>query len=278
MKNILIIGASGNVGSSVLRFLPVHSVKIWRGSRSVTKPDEERFFDFYHLNESARSLDGIDVLFLLRPPEITDMKRVFNPLIQICQQRRVKHIVFLSVQGAESSTIIPHRKIELAIERSGIAYTFIRPSYFMQNLTTTLLPEIRKSSSITLPAGNAKFLWVDLDDVGRAAAIVLANSEQHERKAYTITGSEHLIFQHVCLALSKAIGREIQYRNVGLFSFYFQKRREGFQSNHIIVLIALHYIARFQSPKISNDFKMITGLQPGTLNNFLLRHREVFVG
>ena len=50
---------------------------------------------------------------------------------------------FLSVQGAESNPIVPHHRIERAICDLGLPYTLLRPSFFMQNLTTTHLPEIR---------------------------------------------------------------------------------------------------------------------------------------
>jgi hypothetical protein len=53
-------------------------------------------------------LKNIDVLFLLRPPHISEVETYFNPLLQSAKENNIKKIVFLSVQGAEKSKIIPH--------------------------------------------------------------------------------------------------------------------------------------------------------------------------
>jgi len=63
----------------------------------------------------------------------------------------VNQVVFLSVQGAEKSKVIPHNRIESLIIEYGMEYIFLRPGYFMQNLTTTLLPDIIKRRQIFLP-------------------------------------------------------------------------------------------------------------------------------
>ncbi len=88
------------------------------------------------------ALRGVDILFLLRPPQISDVDRYFKPLLDPALVRKVKHIAFLSVQGVENSTIIPHHKIERLIRESGIPYTFLSPAYFMQNFTTTLRKDL----------------------------------------------------------------------------------------------------------------------------------------
>ncbi|WKK78452.1 NmrA family NAD(P)-binding protein [Marivirga salinae] len=84
----------------------------------------------------------MDVLFYSDLLYIADLKAVFKPLIEVVKEVGVKHIVFLSVQGAEKQSYIPHHKIEKLIVESQIPYTFIRPAYFMQNFITTLGKDI----------------------------------------------------------------------------------------------------------------------------------------
>lgn len=152
-QNILITGASGNVGQVILRHLPDQmSHRIYRATRDPEPRDQELFFDFLKPGESQASLRNIDLLFLLRPPAISQVKKYFAPIIEAAVEEKVKHIFFLSVQGAEGTSFIPHARIERLILESGIPYTFFRPSYFMQNLTTTLLDDIRHGR-IFLPAG-----------------------------------------------------------------------------------------------------------------------------
>src|SRR6056297_3395326 len=113
------------------------------------------------------------------------------------KRQGVKEIVFLSVQGAEKSNVIPHRKIEKLILNSGLEYIFIRPSYFMQNLTTTLLEDIRKNHRIVLPAGRARFNWVDGKNVGEVGAVLLEHFEDYANQGIDVTGSENLSFYEV---------------------------------------------------------------------------------
>jgi putative NAD(P)-binding protein len=90
-----------------------------------------------------RALQGMDYVFLLRPSRITAEEAVFPPLIAAMRRCGTKGVLFLSVQGAEKSAFIPHHKIEALLAASGLEYVFAQPGYFMQNLMTTLLADIR---------------------------------------------------------------------------------------------------------------------------------------
>jgi uncharacterized protein YbjT (DUF2867 family) len=272
MKNILITGARGNVGREVMKhFIPSSAQRVWTSSRNKSAVGKNvLYFDFKDLKESVKSLEDIDVLFLLRPPDIADVKKYFTPLIRACKQQGVKHIIFLSVQGADTTSYIPHAKIEKIIVASGINYTFIRPSYFMQNLTTTLLGDIKTRGRIFLPAGNAPFLWVDVEDVGRAIAEVLKNVSLHQNKTYTITGNDLIPFGDVAKMISDELNDKVNYISPSLARFYRVKRKQGLGRGYIMVMIMLHYLPRFQRPPhISNDLKTLVHRDPVSLKEFI---------
>ena len=169
--SFLITGASGNVGQAVVAYLPLaEGDRLYRATHRPKSSDpNERWLDFEKPESYAPALAGIDAVFLLRPPQLADVDTYFKPFIDACRHQ-IKHLVFLSVQGVEAMPYIPHAKIERLIEQSGLSYTFIRPAYFMQNLTTTLRDDIVQRHRLFLPAGKARFLWVDAQDVGRATA------------------------------------------------------------------------------------------------------------
>ena len=127
-------------------------------------------------------------MFILRPPQLANVDQIFKPLIDSAKACGVTHIVFLSVQGAEKSTLIPHNKIEQLIVDSGLGFTFLRPAYFMQNFSTTLKKDIQ-NREIYLPGGNAEFALVDVRDVGAVAAIVLSNTDKYSRAKLELTCS-----------------------------------------------------------------------------------------
>jgi uncharacterized protein YbjT (DUF2867 family) len=182
----------------------------------------------------------------------------------------VSHIIFLSVQGVEKSKIIPHHKIEKLIVDNEIAYTFLRPAYFMQNFTTALHTDLVKNKRIFLPSGDAKFTLIDLDDVGKVAAKILADPSKHINTCYDLTNNETLSFAEMANKLSSGLGKEIRFISPSLIQFFLTKRKEGMPIMFIMVMIMLHYLPRFQpTPKISPWVKNITGQEPQTFDSFV---------
>lgn len=212
---------------------------------------------------------------MLRPPQISNVKKYFNPLIKSCKYNGVKHIVFLSVQGVEKSKIIPHHKIEKLIVESNIPFTFLRPAYFMQNFTTTLLDDLLHKKIIYLPAGNAKFTLVDVRDIGLVAANIFINLSDYINKSYELTSKEKLTFSEMAKVLSKVLETKIIYKSPNLISFYLAKRKEKKSPMLILVMIMLHYFPRFQQEPIVTEWvTKILNRQPTTFEEFVTRHKE----
>lgn len=233
-------------------------------------------FDFSDVESIKRAFDKCDIVFLLRPPQIADVEKYFKPLIQIAIDKGVRHIVFLSVQGVETSSMIPHHKIEKLITDSGINFTFLRPAYFMQNFTTTLQKELVAKSRIYLPAGKTKFTLIDTRDIGAVAANILLNAEHHINKAYDLTNDELLNFYEMAEILSRELGRKIEFVSPGLLSFFISKLQAKMPVQFILVMIMLHYLPRFKpSPKTSDWVARISGNAPGTFLNFVQANKDV---
>ena len=277
---ILITGATGNIGLSVIKSLNKlpHQLEIVAGIKDFSK-DKEKLssyniklvkFDFIDATTYKPALEQIDLLFLLRPPQISDTNKYFKPLIEIAQQVGIKHIIFLSVQGVEKSSIIPHRKIEKLIVDSKINYTFLRPAYFMQNFLGNLHTDLVEKKRIYLPAGNAKFALVDVHDIGDVATQIMINSDKHLNKTYELTNNEKMTFGEMATQLSDELGERIKYESPNLFSFYMTKRKENTTFMLILVMIMLHYLPRFQKePMITNCVKNIIRIEPKSFIEFI---------
>ncbi len=289
MNRMLITGSTGNVGKEVIEKLLLlnDDTEIIAAVRNKSKAEKEfgkeriifRNFDFEDPSSFETAFAGIDKLFLLRPPHITNIEKVFEPMIYQMKKSGIKEIVFLSVQGVEKVKFIPHYKIEKLIALSGMDYVFLRPSYFMQNLTSNLLSDIRAKNKIILPAGNAKFNWIDVKNIAEVTAVIFRNFNEYKNKAFEITGSENLSFYEAADMISKATGMEIRYRDVNPLRYYLIKKREGVSPGKIIVMIALHFLPRFQkAPKISKTYKEITGKDPTLLMDFIHREKSLLSG
>lgn len=289
MTKVLITGATGNIGMEVIRALQLidHQLDLFAGVRdmSLDKGKLSNFqisliaFDFTDFKTHDTALNSCDILFLLRPPQISDVEKYFKPLIESCKNKAVRHIVFLSVQGVEKSKIIPHHKIEKLIVDSKIAYTFLRPAYFMQNFTTTLRNDLLKNRRIYLPAANAKFTLVDVRDIGAVSAKILANISQHQNKSYELTSEEKLSFGEMALKLSSILGVEIQFKSPNLISFFLTKKKEKIPTALILVMIMLHYFPRFQKePAVTSCVQEIINRPAITFDQFIKDNKELLTG
>ena len=231
IKNILITGATGNVGFEVIRFLMKNDTtnKIIAGVRNINAA-KKLFkdystidfvnFDFEQPETFDNALKNIDTIFLLRPPHISDIEKYFVPLMAKLKEHEVNEVVFLSVQGAEKSKVIPHNKIEKLIENYNLNHIFLRPSYFMQNLTTTLLKDIKNKRQIILPAGKAKFNWIDIENIGEISSIMLNRFSDFSNQTFELTGEQNIDFFEVTDLINTVIKRPISFSNVNPLKFY----------------------------------------------------------
>ncbi len=278
MKRILITGATGTVGMEVIRALYQRDgITILAGVRDLRR-SAPAFHDypkvqpvpFNFTDESTQeaALAECESLFLLRPPQVND---AFEGLIAKAKRVGVKHVVFLSVQGAEKNRLIPHHKTERLLQTGGIPHTLLRPAYFMQNFLTALHPDLVKRHLIFVPAGHARFALIDVRDIGRVAAEVLADSDsRHFGQAYTLTARRKLTFQQMADDLSSALGYPITYISPGFWKFYRAKRRQGLTRGMIFIMFLLHYLPRWTAePPVTNAVAQLTGHSPTEFSQFV---------
>ncbi|MBC7598589.1 MAG: NmrA family NAD(P)-binding protein [Polaromonas sp.] len=283
MKRILVSGATGQVGSAVIAALLAFDGKVVRaGVRDVARATanwsgdarvQPVAFDFLDRASQDAALADCDSLFLLRPPQLNSD---FGDLIARARQHRVTHIVFLSVQGAQRNLFIPHHKIEQRLVSGGVPYTLLRPAYFMQNFTSTLHDELMRGHRIFLPAGNARFTLVDVDDIARVAAQVLTQpGTQHHGQAYTLTSQTPLSFQQMADQLTTGLGTPINYVSPNPWRFYRTLRRDGGEPGLILVMLLLHMLPRFTgTPPVTHTVAELTGRTAIEFAQFVAAHRD----
>jgi len=283
MRRILVTGATGQVGSAVIAALrDVEELEVRAGVRDIAAAatkwsDAESVqpvaFDFLDPATHDAALADCDSLFLLRPPQLTGD---FGDLIARARWHGVRHIVFLSVQGAERNRFVPHHTIERRLVSSGVSYTMLRPAYFMQNFTSTLREELVRRHRIFLPAGNARFTLVDVSDIARVAVQVLTQpGTQHHGQAYTLTSETPLTFQQMADQLTTGLGTPITYVSPSPWRFYMSLRRDGREPSLIFVMLLLHMLPRFtRTPLVTRTVFDMTHRKPTEFVQFVAAHRD----
>ncbi|HEY9821177.1 MAG TPA: NmrA family NAD(P)-binding protein [Candidatus Sericytochromatia bacterium] len=142
-ETILVMGATGNVGSQVVKQLADAGANVRAAVRSPRKAESLKSekvslteFDTDKPETVEAAFQGVDKVFLLTPL-VPNMVELSANLVEAAKKAGVKHIIKSSGMGAEVEPGITltrwHREAEKAIEASGIAFTFVRPNGFMQN-------------------------------------------------------------------------------------------------------------------------------------------------
>lgn len=272
---ILVTGATGNVGQEVVKGLIERNAEFHIATRQRDK--EEIYFDFENPASFKPALTGVTKLFLLRPPHLADGKKYFQPVVDVAKEVGVQHIVFLSLLGVEKNPIVPHAKIEEIIKDSGIPYTFLRPSFFMQNLLSQHGEELRNEKIIEVPAGRGRTSFIDVRDIGEVAAKVLTEAG-HEFQSYALTGSKSLTYYEVAEIISKETNEQITYTNPGIWKFRKKMIQKGIKPDFIMVMIGIYTTAKLGLAKrVTPDLLELLGKSPITMEEFVHDYREQII-
>jgi len=285
-KKVFITGATGNVGMEILKQLKIQDSELlfFAGVRHLDSdsiklqgyPVVPLNFDFLDISTHKPALMGMHILFLLRPPQISQVGPYFLSIIKVAREVGIQFILFVSVQGVEKSSLIPHYKIEKEILQSGINYCFLRPAYFMQNFTTSLRRDLIQKNRLILPAGSAQFTLLDVEDLALVSLNVIHNPDFYLNSKMDLTSNDLLRFPEMATLLSTVLGRRIKFNSPSLLKFFIQKRLEGRPTAYILVLIMLHYLPRFQkAPKPSPWVRSILGREPQNFESFIDRNRKL---
>jgi uncharacterized protein YbjT (DUF2867 family) len=254
------------------------AIEVIRATHELAGGPGERHLDFTRRATYSPALRGIDYVFLMRPPALTGVDEIFGPLLEAMVREGVGGVVFLSVYGAEGNRFVPHHGIEGAIRDSGLDYALLRPTYFMQNLTTTLAEQTR-SGRIELPAGRATFNWIDAADIGATAAHFLQHLAPDERTELTLATDEVYSYGEVAGMIREITGKDVRYRSVSPLRFVYRAWRRGDSPGEAATVAAIHFAQRFQSSvEGGREWMQLLGRPARTLPEFIDEHRDVFGG
>ncbi len=236
-NTILVTGATGTVGSEVVKQLSARGASIRAGCHTLSKADKIRGpgveiveVDYLKPETIESAFKGVEKLFLLTPL-VENMVEMTARLVAEAKKAGVQHIVKLSNNqdlGADAEAKIPpirwHRQAEKIVEESGIPYTFLRPiDGFMQNFIWFYGQTIKAQNAIYTAAGEGKQGIVDARDMA-AVAVEALTGDGHEGKVYPISGPEAISDNQAAEILSEVLGRKISHVNLSE-----EDARKGFE-------------------------------------------------
>lgn len=268
MANILIFGASGNVGSELSKLLAAAGHKIRSTTSKTPKTASEMRVNLTTGEGIRQAFEGVDRAFLLSPSGNADQHRILSPLIQEAKRRGVDKVVLMSAMGANADEKSPLRQAEIELENSGLNYNIIRPNWFMQNFHTFWIGGIKAEGKIFLPAKKAKVSFIDTRDISAVAAKLLT-SDEFNNQAFDITGPEAIDHDQVAQLLTKVSGKKISYQEIDSASFRSGLLGAGLPADYaeFLVLIA-GFLAEGYSAPVTHEVEKILGRKPNTFANY----------
>ena len=284
---IVVTGATGNIGSEVVKqaaavgarlralvrdpkkatALKGRNVELFEGD--LAKPDT--------LDAAFFGAEKVFLLSSLGPAQV----QLQGNAVEAAKRARVRHVVKLSTAGASGDSPVSffrwHAQTEQQIERAGIAWTFLRPRYFMQNLLA-YAPSIVESGTFFAPARDARIAPVDVRDVAAVAVDVLTGTG-FESMVCEISGPEVLSFADMASKLSVAAGRKVTYRDIAPVEARDGMRVAGAPDWLVDGILAI--FARFvaaQTEAVSPAVEDLTGYPPRGFDEFARDHAARFRG
>ncbi len=286
---ILVTGATGTVGREVVKQLSMYDgdIRVRAGVHSVIKgenlkrlPDVEIVeIDFQDKESLHAAFTHIDKLFLITPMA-EDQLEMAKTLVDEAKKTGVKHIVKLSAMGADMEPGIQlcrlHREIEKYIEDSGIKYTFLRPTSFMQNFVNYSADEIKNEGKIYQPTGDGKIGYVDARDVA-AVGIEALMGNGHEGRIYELTGPEAISNSEVAQILSEVTGKRIEFIDITNDEARKAMTNQEMPGWMIDTMIELYEVYKSgNANQVFDTVQAVTNRKPHTFRQFAKDYKECF--
>jgi NAD(P)H dehydrogenase (quinone) len=285
---ILITGASGNLGTTVienlLKHVPADIISVLQRNQRKAKSFEEKGIrayigDYKNKESMVKALQGVTKLLLISsssPDALQEHKNV----IDAAKETGVKHIYYTG--GALNKNVKESHLGPLAdsyittenyIIESGLTYTIFQNGLYAETIPFFIGEQVLETG-IYFPAGDGKASFAKRAEMGEAIANVLA-AKGHENKIYLTTGLPSHSFSDIARMLSDLSGKEISYYSPQPQEFEIQLKEYGVNGEDIWFSSLFAAVIKNNEYDITDsDLEKLLGRKPTDLKTYL---RETFL-
>ncbi len=277
MSRILVVGASGTVGSELSRLLAAQGETVVKATSRKPSAADQVQVDLVSQGGLKAAFEGIDRAFFLAPPGQANQEALLAPLIDEAKARGLEKVVLMTAMGANADENAPMRKAELRLEASGLNYNIIRPNWFMQNFNTFWLHGIQTAGQIFLPVGSAKGSFIDARDIAAVAARLLA-SETFANRDFDLTGPRALDHAEVAAILTQATGKTIGFTDITPDAMLQGLLGAGLPRDYAeFLVLILGYFKAGYAERTTDAVQQVSGQAPRTIEQYAKDYRASWV-
>lgn len=243
----------------------------------------------------ARTFAGAELVFMISTSRAGARIPQHQNAVNAAVKAGARHILYTSFIGADRETPTAlvakeHKATEAMIRQSGLAFTFLRDSMYLEAMTGAILPAALSVGSLRSNAGEGKIALVSKDDCVESGAAILANPSAHINKVYEITGPELLCFEEAAAMGSRHFGKPINWCPISDDDFFAdfdamgvprepsddfeQNGVNGYHWNSSDMVSFGKGIRLGEMTGLSNDVFQLTGRHPIGLSELLQRQKS----
>lgn len=282
---VLVTGATGSVGSAVVRELRERGVEVRAFVRDVDRAkavlgDIECVAGDYGDPASIRqAISGVDRVFLCGRNDPRQVQHETN-VIDAAAAAEIGRLVKVGANGARVGSPLAfwdaHGRIERHLELVGVPAVVLHPSSYTSNLLASA-ETIKHLGKLFAPAGDAKVTLIDPRDVAAAAAVVLTE-DGHDGRTYVLTGPEAVTYEQAAACVSAAIGKPVDYVDVPD-----AMARDGMLQAGLPPWLADQLVILWQqlrqgaAAETTDVVRVLTGREPRSVADFARDHAGAFL-
>lgn len=220
MENVLVTGATGNVGRQVVSQLLAQGVRVRAMARRPESAGLPRLVqvvrgDFTDPTSLDRCLDGVEAVFLMWQAPASGVAPALERVAK--HARRIVFLSNLTVRDDVEEQAYPvtalHARIERLIEVSGVRWTFLRPGAFAANARIWWAPQVRAGDVVRWPYPGAVTSPIHEQDIAAVAVRALCE-DGHAGAKYILTGPQSLTQSDQVRIIGDAIGRPLRFEEI----------------------------------------------------------------
>jgi len=222
MNQVLVTGATGNIGKALISVLREQNISFKAAVRNIQAAskklhlDEEYLVEFDYEKPSTFSdaVEEVDQVFLLAPPLQPDAAGLLTPFIDFLKvDTSIRRVIYSGGMGIGKNPYMSfHTTISDMLKEKGFEYTILLPSFFSQNFKNFEYDNITQRGITFNVAGDGKVAFIDVNDIAAVAAKVLVE-KGHTFQSYELTGPELLSHFEAAAILSEVLGKKVIYPN-----------------------------------------------------------------